>query len=110
MEPEMGFEIEGLGQLRGEEMVVRCEGLRWFTRFVFKSNDEESEMDNENLGNLRDTVIVEVDGLMREKLTVLSSPNVRKMEMKMSKKKVEFSVYTRNKRLKSRMVVIFIIT
>ncbi|KAG8376627.1 hypothetical protein BUALT_Bualt09G0083100 [Buddleja alternifolia] len=57
-----------------------------FTWSMFKSNDEESEMDNENIGNLRDTVIVEVDGLMREKSTVLSSPNARKMEMKMSKK------------------------
>ncbi|KAG8376626.1 hypothetical protein BUALT_Bualt09G0083000 [Buddleja alternifolia] len=131
-------------KVKGKAKVVKCEGLRMFTRSVFKLNDEESEIDNENLGNLRGMVIVEVDGFMIEKSNVLSSLNARKMEMKILKKILlkdaksnepaplesddsdrvdrcyvpmirpseanDFVVYTRNKRLKSRMVMIVIIT
>ncbi|KAI3472018.1 hypothetical protein Pfo_028706 [Paulownia fortunei] len=69
------------------EIEVKEEPMaRRFTRSVLKSKDEDSEMENGNSENLRDTVILEADGLVSEKLTVLGSPKTRKMEMKMSKK------------------------
>ncbi|KAK6140118.1 hypothetical protein DH2020_026116 [Rehmannia glutinosa] len=73
------------GESEGEmmEIEVKVEPMpRRFTRSVLKSNDN-SEMEDENL---TDTVISEADGLVNENLTVLGSPETRKMEMKMSKK------------------------
>ncbi|KAL0338527.1 UNVERIFIED_CONTAM: Increased DNA methylation 1 [Sesamum angustifolium] len=67
-------------------VAVRSDGLRRFTRSVLKSKDEDSEMENEDSGDLTETVILEADGIGNEKLTVLGNPKTRKMEMKMSKK------------------------
>ncbi|XP_011094567.1 uncharacterized protein LOC105174236 [Sesamum indicum] len=67
-------------------VAVRSDGLRRFTRSVLKSKDEDSEMENEESGDLTETVILEADGIGNEKLTVLGNPKTRKMEMKMSKK------------------------
>ncbi|GFP85542.1 chromodomain-helicase-DNA-binding protein 4 [Phtheirospermum japonicum] len=75
------------GDSEGEMMEIEVKEeptIRRFTRSVLmlKSNDD-SETEN---GNLTDTVILEADGLVSENLTVLGSPETRKMEMKMSKK------------------------
>ncbi|KAL0409996.1 UNVERIFIED_CONTAM: hypothetical protein Slati_3589300 [Sesamum latifolium] len=67
-------------------VAVRSDGLRRFTRSVLKSKDEDSEMENEDSGDLTETVILEADVIGNEKLTVLGNPKTRKMEMKMSKK------------------------
>lgn len=60
----------------------RTDGRRRFTRSVLV----DAEMENGISGNLRDTVILEADGLASEELALLSSTKTRKMEMKMSKK------------------------
>ncbi|KAL6574913.1 hypothetical protein OROMI_012198 [Orobanche minor] len=73
------------GDTEGEMMEIEVKEepmTRSFTRSVLKS-DEDFEVEN---GNLRDTVILEADGLTSENLMVLGSPETRKMEMKMSKK------------------------
>lgn len=62
--------------------VARTDGRRRFTRSVLV----DSEMENGISGNLRDTVILEADGLVSEELALLGSAKTRKMEMKMSKK------------------------
>lgn len=62
--------------------VSRTYGRRKFSRPVFV----DSEMENGILGDLRDTVILEADGLLSEELALLGSTKTRKMEMKMSKK------------------------
>ncbi|PIN21476.1 Histone acetyltransferase [Handroanthus impetiginosus] len=89
------LEVTG-GEDEGEMMEIevreepleaaRSNGSRRFTRSFLKSKDEDSDMEDGDSGNLRDTVILEADGLESEKLTVLGSPKTRKMEMKMSKK------------------------
>lgn len=84
----------GGGESEGEMMEVevkqepiplaalRTDGRRRFTRAVLV----DSEMENGMSGNLRDTVILEADGLASEELALLGSTKTRKMEMKMSKK------------------------
>lgn len=62
--------------------VARTDGRRRFTRSVLVDSDMESGISE----NLRDTVILEADGLLSEELALLSSTKTRKMEMKMSKK------------------------
>ncbi|KAL1545786.1 hypothetical protein AAHA92_22470 [Salvia divinorum] len=61
---------------------LRADRRRRFTRSVLV----DSEMENGDLGNLRDTVILEADGSMSEELGLLGSTKTKKMEMKMSKK------------------------
>ncbi|XP_057779274.1 uncharacterized protein LOC130997863 isoform X2 [Salvia miltiorrhiza] len=61
---------------------VRTDGRRRFTRSVLV----DSELENGDSGNLRDTVILEADGLVSEELALLGSTKTRKLEMKMSKK------------------------
>lgn len=62
---------------------LRSDGRRRFTRSVLV----DSETENGISGNLRDTVILEADGLASEELALLgSSTKTRKLEMKMSKK------------------------
>ncbi|KAL1549377.1 hypothetical protein AAHA92_17491 [Salvia divinorum] len=60
----------------------RADGRRRFTRSLLA----DSEMENGDLGNLRDAVILEADGLVSDELALLASTKTRKMEMKMSKK------------------------
>lgn len=62
--------------------IARTDGRRRFTRSVLV----DSEMENGISGNLRDTVILEADGLVSEELALLGSAKTRKLEMKMSKK------------------------
>ncbi|EYU41581.1 hypothetical protein MIMGU_mgv1a001359mg [Erythranthe guttata] len=77
------------GESEGEMMEIEVKEeptARRFTRSVLKSKDEDFGLENGNLGNLRETVVLEADALSSEELTVLGSPDTRKMEMKMSKK------------------------
>ncbi|KAK6140036.1 hypothetical protein DH2020_026252 [Rehmannia glutinosa] len=74
------------GENEGEMMEIEVKEepiARRFTGSVLKSN-ENSEMEN---GNLRDTVILEADGLVNENSTVLGNPETRKMKMKMKMSK-----------------------
>ncbi|KAH6762281.1 Acyl-CoA N-acyltransferase with RING/FYVE/PHD-type zinc finger domain-containing protein [Perilla frutescens var. hirtella] len=93
-EGDLGTSGFGGGESEGEMMeievkeepvplaVVRTEGRRRFRRSVLADSDTENGIS----GNLRDTVILEADGLLSEELALMSSTNTRKMEMKMSKK------------------------
>lgn len=86
VQSDLGTSGIRIGESEGEmtEIEVKEELMvRRFTRSVLKSKVEYFEPEN---GNLRDTVVLEADGLVSEKVTALDSPKTRKMEMKMSKK------------------------
>ncbi|XP_047961195.1 uncharacterized protein LOC125205993 isoform X1 [Salvia hispanica] len=79
----LGGDSEGeMMEIEVKEESIPLAGRRRFTRSILA----DSEMENGDLGDLRDAVILEADGLVSEELALLGSTKTRKMEMKMSKK------------------------
>ncbi|XP_042054283.1 increased DNA methylation 1-like [Salvia splendens] len=77
-----GYSEGEMMEIEVKEESIPLAGRRRFTRSLLA----DSEMENGDLGNLRDAVILEADGLVSEELALLGNTKTRKMEMKMSKK------------------------